>query len=369
MFSRPSSTLLLGYHGNRNFGDDLFADVIFSQIRERDPAHRFYIPADASGAFAKRTNVRVIATKMLPGLTRFRWMRARKAITHILLGGGNLLESAKYAQSIIDDLASPWAKNVYRAAIGLGVDTNFRSISEDKLAECLEQFDFVGFRDSTSYDWAMSRSFTRPRIVEAEDLAFLADVPHVASKPDAPIGVSLCDWRQIAAYSPGVDSRERLFRLVNQVYVAAKAVNRKVRFLGLCANAQQNDVEAIREIGRGSLIESDCEFFSYTGDTSQLIRAMNDCCSIVAMRLHAAVIATRLHKPLLMLSYHAKCKAFANQISLHHDCLLDIQGVVDHEVATTTVNRFLSSLEPAYGNCAVHDRNAEKNFKFLDRMP
>jgi polysaccharide pyruvyl transferase WcaK-like protein len=63
------------------------------------------------------------------------------------------------------------------------------------------------------------------------------------------------------------------------------------------------------------------------------------------MRLHAGVIAYAVGTPFMMLSYHTKCRAFAQEVGIPQDCLVDASDSVAETVATCLVE-YLRGVRP-----------------------
>ncbi len=350
------NVLLWGYHGNKNIGDDIFASVIINYLNESYKPIRIFIPLFP--VEKNRSNVISINLKKycIPGEIKMRWLYVNRVIDTFILGGGNLLDQKEQVEQLIRYRDK---HNFRQIALGIGIDTSFKNSDENRLKCLLDKFTFISFRDKTSYQWAIS-NLSSPHLVEADDLAYLYNLPTVKSSRNGFLGISICSYNQINAQHNDFSLNEdQYLRLIESIFEYVSRDYRVVLF-SLCGYEEFND-EAVTQC-----IKADVSYdhVTYRDNIDEFITSMAKCSAFIGMRLHGSVLASMLELPLFMLSYHKKCQAYSDSIKLRPDNLYDIYSN-DHDDLKMKLFKFLDSPKANYNALYNHIEAAKRNFRFI----
>ena len=317
-----------GWHGHRNFGDDVFAIVVSWGLRKFLSGRRIYMDQDISGSTHESSiTTSVRSTDRLPFAGRVRRWFHRHQSDCFVLAGGNLLPSIEQVRSISQD--RHWFQGK-RRAIGLGISVGpFESEQhESETASLLNRFQFVSFRDHASHHWASQRSLKVPFELCCDLAVLLPTVspsPMEAAEGTSAIGVSLISHH---LFGPTLDPElESAFvvQLAESTANCARKYEKKIRVFALCTNPDFDDERISRRFA--SACDGLAEVHLYRGDANATFHQIQSCSHFVSMRLHGAVVCYAAGIPFLMLSYHPKCKEFANFVGSPEGSCMDVRGL------------------------------------------
>jgi polysaccharide pyruvyl transferase WcaK-like protein len=303
-----------GWHGQKNFGDDVFAVVSAWALRKYLQAGSVYLDSDVSSQLSQYgISACLTGNHGIPFWGRFRRLVARQKSSLLVLAGGNLLPNSGQVRSLLNDVY--WRQNGRRSiAIGVSVGP-FQDEKHDSLtAELLSQFSFISFRDNDSYLWAKKVGLSVPIATCCDMAVLLPDVmkPEEATrKSNRTIGVSLLS-HHIGGQIGDDSSMEWIFELASETSQAAIRNNCDLKVFALCTNSAFDDSKICEKFiaatnGKAKLI-------LHTGDPLMTYREIQSCSVFVSMRLHGAVMAFCAGIPFLSLSYHPKCQQFTKYV-------------------------------------------------------
>jgi len=325
MIQSDKSFYLWGWGGNLNAGDDAFLYVTAWGLRRHLKAQRLFVDGDLSGLATSRAGISTAfrSGRSLPYLNRIRRHYYRALADYFVVAGGSLFTTIQ--DTLILGTDTHWERGG-RGRIALGISVGpFRSVEHERhTIALLNSFKLTALRDDFSYEWAVA-SGVRSTIIRSFDIAVLLPLAlgGVAPRRDRTIGVSLLspgNFRE--PYQPEQDIRRAeqfgagLARLV-------KNTDWKIVALSLCTHPKFSDEDVMsafaRQFPRGII-----EAVSHNGDIAKTFNVIRSCSHIIAMRLHGAILAYAAGVPFHILSYHDKCRQFANTIGLPADCLTDV---------------------------------------------
>lgn len=199
------------------------------------------------------------------------------------------------------------------------------------LRELANTVDFVVPRDKGSYDLLLEIGVTNPNMFMGADAALNSP----ASDP------ARC--KNILTYA-GVNPEKEIFAVNVNAYLDTwaspnrksigkepfvkayvGALNRVARDLGvqlLFVATQHHDVDITREVMDGVISGQPKGFLSNTSfDHFDIKGALGQVSLLFAMRLHAMILASSMHTPIIGLAYQPKCQYYYDSLSISRYCM------------------------------------------------
>lgn len=319
--SPAESVCIHGFYGARNVGDDAILDATLQSVREvgarplvmawhpREVRSRFGVPA---------VNARGRQREL------YRSMRGTKAF---LLGGGGLIKD--YGAS--PDSLAQWMRGLSVAA-DLGIPTMTWSVgaeplrfpaSVQRVRETLERVDVVTVRDQESADCLRDLGVQRDIVVTADPVpAFAAAYRQPPTPTERPhLVVSLRHWYVSQSTVEDSDVFRRLVASLAQAFDSlAHRLGARLTFVAL-RTAQGDDDRQVAADVAAQMATSDVEVvMDENPSVVSTIERLRDADAVVAMRLHAAVLASTLGVPTVALSYAPKVSSYMQQIGMEAYC-------------------------------------------------
>ena len=305
----PRTVLVSGYFGAHNRGDDVIVTALLAELSRTENSRVIMATPEAPAA------IRVYglpAIDRLDAVTCNRWASIASAV---LLGPGGLWDD--YSISTVQGFAGTISGAPRSPAhlvqlpllvrghggrflgVGLGAGPLRDQDSQAAVRLALELADSVGVRDPESRDLlAGLLPEAADRLVLSPDLGWAAPVPEAGLQPrwvpDGPyLAINLRPWEDGSA-------QRRLWDAV--VDFAAQ------RGLGVVAVPMQPVDEALMEPWLKSAAEEGLlvSLMPTTADHAEFMSTLRGAEALVAMRLHANLLAHSAGTPAVGLSYHPK---------------------------------------------------------------
>lgn len=164
------NTVIVGYYGYGNRGDDALLGAIIDQMREKSPS---FCPVVLSKNPKETT-----ATYGVAAINRFNIFKVKKAMKNtrlLIAGGGSLIQDITSTRSLFYylyciSMAKKSGLDVMLYANGMG-PVNKKS-NKQKCVQILNKVDTITLRDSTSADFLKELGVTNPDIYITGDPAF-----------------------------------------------------------------------------------------------------------------------------------------------------------------------------------------------------
>ncbi|MBV8366211.1 MAG: polysaccharide pyruvyl transferase CsaB [Candidatus Eremiobacteraeota bacterium] len=309
--SGPARLLLSGYYGFGNFGDEAILDVFVSTWRGRRPDDTICVLSQTPDA----TRV----TYQVEAIERMTWRSVSAAIRDtdvVVSGGGGLLQSATSLRSLLyyTSIIREAKRAGRRAAIwaqGVGPLNYF---GREVVKRACAGVDLACVRDETSQG-TLQALLPNVDVRLTADPVFLAyaDPPDPRRIGDFFVREGLRDdVRDVVAVvvrrGAALDQMsERLASLVDRLTVHYGA---HVIFVPL---QPPQDAEAAASVIRRC--KSAPVLLSGGYDLATMTALISRCTAVVAMRLHALILAARLAVPFLAVPYDPKIGALIASLS------------------------------------------------------
>jgi len=292
---KKPSVLLSGYYGFDNTGDEAVLDAICDVLRQQLPG----VPLVALSNNVEKTRT----DHGIDAVNRWRFKELKSAIAQcglFISGGGSLFQDVTSLKGLFYYVMQIFLARFYRKPVmiyaqGLGPLNRFPSRFLVRLA--LNRANVITWRDEESKNLAKEIGVNKPMEVFCDPV--LAWQPAAADLPELPegkkIAFSLRPWS-------GIDHDLSALALLGDTMVKQ---GYQVVFLPLHG---ENDAKIHQQV-RNLMKEPALELPSLT--PGQAIGILSQMHLVVAMRLHALIMAVAQGIPVAAISYDPKVDAFA----------------------------------------------------------
>ena len=281
---KGKNTVLCGYYGAGNAGDEAMLGVLIDALKSRAGAGQITVISSSPAATAREYGVLAVARGDISGISR-----ALAGADALIFGGGNILQDKTSTRSLIyyaqiAQLAGKCACRVAFSANGIGPITKNGNLKTVKKA--LECADYISMRDSASLALAR-RLVGREKVFASGELAFLRRAEPAEKR------------RFFAIFPKSVENFD-----FEELIKFCTYIRRKYGFLPFFAPMHsREDVPLCRWLAErtgGALCR-------HLKNGERLASAAAFC---VCMRLHAAVFAASAATPVIAVSDDAKIASF-----------------------------------------------------------
>lgn len=317
---------LYGWNAKFNAGDDAMTQVMvahFQRLYGEDVPIR--IMAERSRLPFMKGNIKGnLAVEQVNKIPGFRtWCNinvyGRSFVKSDLLifGGGSIFHDSKNTQ-YFDALYSNFKKQGGKKAGSLGVSVGPFPNEHSKIVNLkfLESLDFVVVRDEKSFN-ILRENDLQTNYIKAIDLAIL--YPRYFSlklqEKKNKIGVSLRSKHH---------SADELKKLADALIEMQKQMPQHTFVLyQFCAYESLDDIIEINQLVKLISNKVKYEVFDFTLDTIKFYESISSLDLMIATRLHAAIMAYTVNTPTVILSYHEKCREFADMVGMDQSLILN----------------------------------------------
>lgn len=329
---RDLRVLAIGWYGAGNLGDELLLDVLKCWCEEHG-AELTAISIDPE--YTTRIHgIEAVDRQDLAGIAR-----AMRSTDLFVLGGGGLFQThntfslpalydfniqdiAAYARPVLMALQMGVPTLAWSQGIGPLEGDEAREITRDLFS----RIDYVSVRDDASRALLADIGVDRD-VVVAPDPIWAYPVPGAQPAQETgprKVAVVLRAWPLVAGWE------EHFASALRAAIGPGEATLVWLPFqTHHVPGRSDSDVGFVR-----SMMERFDDGYSQelidTSHPSQAIDALASCHAVVAMRLHAQVLAIRMGKPTLCIEYDAKMASASEQVGVRRDCRVDI-GASEHE--------------------------------------
>ncbi|ATG53763.1 hypothetical protein CFK41_02455 [Brachybacterium ginsengisoli] len=326
-YPRAKKVILSGFYGARNLGDEMILRSISSRLREADPAIQVSVAAESP--------TRVEAAHGLQAFDRKSHTIAGyqvKSASAVLLGGGGLWHDYTFERggglpalftggtiSMAGFGILPMMGKVLDIpfhVVGLGVGPLTDPYARRTVKFLASQADSIYVRDPESADLLRSLPVDEERLTVGPDSVYAIDLDEV--EPQVPdevrrlreegytvVGLNLRPWAQEDMLAVALRVRDALVDLAAQL--AERGEKLAVVALPMQAGDRM-DRGAIGQVTRRLPKSIPSVFVDRQGELSlaEYLGALEGCHAVLAMRLHAGLIAHRVGVPVVGLCYDPK---------------------------------------------------------------
>ena len=352
--------LLSGYYGFNNFGDDMVARTLITELKKLDSELQIAVlsnnPRSTSVSLGVDSTDRYNLIKLARNI---------KSSNIYAYGGGTLLTditSRKSLQYYTTTLMYAKRQGLKTAIIANGLGPFIHKSSEKPVAKVLDKVDMLAFRDNNSYEYSKRLSGkVKPHLTA--DLALLFEPSEKAMKKTAVFlekssvnnkeyfVVSLREWRNIPR------------DYTNTIAAACDYIADKYKLIPIFVPLQPSKDTRISE-----------EVAAKTKARSIVAHELNDVDSVcalikgadftLAMRLHPLIYSYSASIPFLGLSYDEKVSSFIKEVE--RDDYLEVNDITLEPLKKKIDKAFTD--RNSHESLEVMKQRARKNIELISQL-
>lgn len=327
---------LYGYYGRNNVGDDAMLYSLLQEITSLNPKSKFSVLSPIPVVVPQdiEKNICYVRPSIYTVAKRIFYSKA-----FVLGGGTHLFDYGKKSNALKIQLrifllifyAKIIGKNVYILHNGLGpLRTCWSSVLPRLICH---MSNYISVRDHKSYSYLINWGFVDKSVLSF-DLAVLIE-PLSGSKktyigiPKKILGISVTPVFDIYH-----GSKEKDLLLIDEIskhvnYWLEEEQNSEVHLFVFHGGSKDNDI-LISKLLQNKLVPRDrVKLIPYDPDPRKLLSHIGCCSTFIGMKYHSCVFAYIMEKPLLVIDYHPKCRAFAEDIGLSNHAIISLDDILN----------------------------------------
>ena len=330
---RAKHILLSGFYGASNVGDELILRSISERIQAADDAAQIWVGAENPDQVERSHGLQAFSRKSLPHA-----LHAARTASGVVLGGGGLWHDYTFERSggllglfhapqisIAGFGALPLMGRMFDApfhVVGMGIGP-----LED--ADAKRMMGFIGghaesvmVRDAESYAYAVESLPFPDRVRQAPDVVYGLQLPPLPA-PTEVVAFRERGFRIVGLnLRPWAHTDEDL--LVERVAKGLTDWSRHepIAMIGIPMQAGERvDLSVIGRVARRIAEQVPSLVLSAPLGTDELLATLASLDVLVAMRLHACLLAHRLGRPVVGIAYDPKVANHFAELGRSHVCL------------------------------------------------
>jgi len=320
--------LLRGYYGYKNSGDDALFYAIVEKVSRTSKVHfnvlsrdELHYPKENSGnlTFNYPSSKNILSGIMSSDI--------------LIFGGGSQLQDygktrlqlSLFKTYMIVSLMKLLKKDVIYLGVSIGpLETRLGKMIGKKI---LSKSNYIVVRDQQSYEDLKKMNLRDENIKLAPDLAIsLIDSMTVKniSKDNKKmvLGVNLLPF-----FSAIKEDKEKELELLQNISTSINIISKEqsnieIRLFSFQEDEEINDYHLLNSLKK--MVDVEIKMIRYQPNPLSLMKELSECDRFIGMRLHSTIFAYANDIPQLILSYHPKCKGFANLVGYHSENVVDV---------------------------------------------
>ncbi|MCL0069458.1 polysaccharide pyruvyl transferase family protein [Dehalococcoidia bacterium] len=336
---------IFGYYGWKNVGDDAMLYALLQELYALDPKANFAVLSAVPVTIPPQTEGKIRFVKLSPLAVSQEILRSSAFIigggTH-LFDYGNKIRVLKIQLSILIlvTYSKVLRKKVYLLNNGIGpILTTWGRILTKLICHLA---DYISVRDGASYRLLASWGFTGKVSLAFDLSALIEPLDETTNNPlennKAILGISVTPVFELY-----YNSRERDFLLVDEI---AKAINEQIErnpqwevylfiFKG---KTKDHDVDITQLLQQRLQPPERVKLIPYNPDPRRMLDKVAQCHAFVGMKYHSCLFAYLSNIPLLVIDYHPKCRALAEDIGLPRQAVMSLREILDGQLTQRVKN-------------------------------
>lgn len=337
---KPKDAYLVGYYGMKNSGDDALLLASAWAAKKYLNINNFCVNSYSDITVNKigRFKKTVSEHQLIKGQNRISQYWQSLSSQQVLFGGGSVLHSERDI-NVMRKMMSLSGAGPHRA-MGVSLGPFKNSKAESSCKKFLQACDFIGLRDKESVE--IARYLTPDKQVELTfDLApILLDIPNISKihnpLPGKGIAVALCPKERLVGNNSAENTR--INKLASVLVECYKQTGEPIYLVDLNGHEYLGD-EVVHAQLR-ALIPDNVPVFhiAYNSDPINVLKVLSQFKVVIAMRLHASILAYLVNTPVISLNYHNKCKGWCEQIGMYKAYQFDASLFDKYQLLETLLN-------------------------------
>jgi polysaccharide pyruvyl transferase WcaK-like protein len=356
MLEVNSKARVLGFCGNnyKNIGDDAFMLVLADQVSN------FYQNAEVmltSSYLPEGLNNKQYIKAIYQDMSSLKFahlwrliLNGKRLTSACYFGGSVLHENIHFKREIIKiNVLRKFNPGLRVGALGVSIGPFYSKLQKTNLLDFLNSLDYVAVRDLPSLDFLKERH-VQSKYEHGFDLAaLLLDRPEAVAllnsekKAGPPVlGIAPCPIQRY--HGDGTQNGgDWLDKFSLSLKRLSHLKNLRLKFFEFNGHATHGDLGTILKICQELEGKFDIEICYYSPDPLRFLHEIRACDGILTMRLHSSVFAFLMQIPQVMLAYHDKCSAFADEIGLRRDHVFAVNNFESGSLAKSLLKMLESN--------------------------
>ena len=327
---------IFGYYGWKNVGDDAMLYALLQELHTLAPDAEFSVLSAVPVEIPPQAEGKTRFVKHSPILICLEILKSSAFVigggTH-LFDYGNKIRTLKIQLRILILVlfSKVLRKKVYLLNNGIGpVSTTWGRLLVRLICRLA---DHISVRDRASYRLLTSWGFT-DKVSLAFDLSALIEpldktTNNLQEDDKAILGISVTPIFEIYYNSP-----ERDYLLVSEI---AKAINEQIKrnpqwrvYLFVFKGETKDHDGGITRLLHQQLQPPECvKLIPYNPDPRKMLAFVGQCSVFIGMRYHSCLFAYLNKLPMLVIDYHPKCRALAEEIGLPKQAIISLYEILN----------------------------------------
>ena len=337
---KEAQVFIYGYYGWRNTGDDAMVYVLLQELPRLYPNARFAVLSRMAVLVPPSAKDKVRFIKLNP-LSVLREISRSSAF---IIGGGTHIYDYGITRRnlrillrlwLILLLAKAFGNRIYLLGNGIGpLSTKWGKVLARLICHLA---DHITVRDTASY--AVLENFgLAERASLGFDLSTLLEPEPVASSGTSPkdrrvLGISVTPVFEI--YQGNKEKDSLLVDLISQGI--SQEFSQKspweVRLFTFKGESRFDDFAITQMLQEKLKPLKYTRLIPYNPDPRQMLAQVSQCDAFIGMRYHACLFAYLTNVPLLIIDYHPKCQALAEEIKLAESGVISLPEIMEGQFA------------------------------------
>jgi polysaccharide pyruvyl transferase CsaB len=355
-----TSTLISGYYGLGNIGDEVILTGMIASLRRSFPEIEITVLSADPSVTESMHGVRAISHPYIEGpkqglLNALTWDKYSElnheidACDLFILGGGSLIQDLKpaYLPAWFSLLKSAMIKGKKTAVFGIGAGPVDTRTGQWLCREVLNRVDLVMVRDQMSID-ALQRCGVNDVILGADPAFGMIPIDFdglkerrrtILSVREPIMGATTYRWLHDSDIYrnpsiPALDQASRQHAMGLLLRELSEANCMSTLFVPTVKSDISNYREISAEITHGSV-----QVAEWKDDSQYVLSLLSGCKVLCGMRLHSLIMATMVGVPFVPISYCGKVKSFLESMKMEN-LYLDVEELGTDSFRESLIKNF-----------------------------
>ena len=350
---------IFGHYGWKNTGDDAMLYALIQELCIRFPQAEFVVFSWSHTVlpFCAKDKIRFVKRAPIPVL----WEIVKSFVksSTFIVGGGTIIHDygnrIRNAIALIEFfillLIVKFARNkIYLAGVGIGPISTAWGRTMTRLICCLASH--ITVRDKISYEILEMLGLANKAELCFDLAAILAPLRRKGIKRD--VNTKILGISVTPVFELYYGNKEKDVLIINEI---AKHLNQWLNtmpqlqvYLFIFKDKPRNDDVRVTKLLKEQLQPSErVRIIPYNSDPIKTLDRIAQCSAFIGMKYHSCLFAYLSNIPLLVIDYHPKCRALAEEIGLPEQAIISLPEIMNGHL----IKRLKNLVESPKDFCAT----------------
>ena len=316
-------TLLVGYYGMKNTGDDALLNATVWGAKRFLGSEQLSVTSPQALKLYNGENLSSTLTEpqRYSGQNRLQTYVRAVDSNRIILGGGSVLDNSRDINLKRHLMKLSRGQNHLALGVGIGPFSDINA--ERSCKKLLNACGFVGVRDAKSYDIAKAIA-PHANVALTFDMApQLLNVEGFKLVPIKRKGIAVCLCPKERLYGDFKLEHPRLKNIARTLDNQYRFTQEPLIFVSFNSHQELGDHHIHKEVASLLSPDTPCSFVDYDSNPFRVLQRMATFKLAICMSLNASVLSYLGGTPFISLNYHPKCEQWGQQVGLPRRYHLD----------------------------------------------